>query len=177
MTVDWKRMYSLALSVAFYALPALVLITLNICIFCLLRHSRQKFSTVDQKSMTIIRRHQQVSNNIACVVLIFLVCHLPFRVISLWFTFAPVAAIRKLSLNQMLLIIYFSRGFLYLNHSINPLIYNFGSNHFRGKFRVLIWTIRQSLCGKTRRKMSRTSLSSSYITMKTLTIRHKSLSN
>ena len=176
MNAEWKRMFTLSLSVTFYALPALLLLAINCRIFWLLRKSRQTFSDADQNSKTIIRRHQHVSNNIACVVLIFLICHLPFRVTSLWFTFAHVAAIRRLNLNQIMLIIYSSRACFYLNHAVNPLLYNFGSNNFRVKFRALVWTIWQKMCGQKRRKLSHTSFTSTHMVLKTVTVRHKSQS-
>jgi len=174
MNAVWKRAYAVLLTVSFYALPALMLLAINIRIYLVLRRSSHSFCDVDRKNVTA-RRHQQVSNNIACVVLIFLLCHMPLRVTALWFTFAPVSDIRRLSLNQMLLIIYMSRCCFYLNHAINPVLYNFVSSKFQEEICSLAWSLKQTMCCVLqRRKMSHSSYTSSHVTGKTAVVKNNS---
>ncbi|XP_052238375.1 thyrotropin-releasing hormone receptor-like [Dreissena polymorpha] len=78
-----------------------------------------------------VKRHRQVGNNIASIVGIFFLCHLPFRIVSLWLVFAALETIERLGLEKYLLLIYSARICFYINHAINPVIYNFVSSKFR----------------------------------------------
>ncbi|WAR25344.1 NMUR2-like protein, partial [Mya arenaria] len=134
---NWKRVYILLMSSCFFILPAVALLVINWHMFCLLRRNCHQFVTSGNKR-EYERRQKQVANNVASIVVIFFLCHLPFRVSGLWFTFAPIPEIRRLGLENILLLIYLSRVLFYLNHAINPLVYNFVSSKFRESFKE-VW--------------------------------------
>ncbi|XP_052781548.1 pyrokinin-1 receptor-like [Mya arenaria] len=156
---DWKRFYILLMSSCFFILPAVGLLVINCHIYWLLRRSCHQFTTSGNKR-EYRRRQNQVANNVASIVLIFFLCHLPFRVSGLWFTFAPTDKIRNLGLEKLLLIIYSSRICFYLNHAINPLVYNFASSKFRETLPE-IWT-RTKLCRLVERESTRSGSAAKY---------------
>jgi len=126
-------MYVVISIVLFYALPAIMLVYLNLRIYCILRRSgNTSMIPTDNRRQNYSDR--KVANNVAIIVLIFFACNLPFRVTSLWFTFEDKDSIYELGLEKYLLLVYSSRICLYLNHAINPLIYNFVSTKFRASF-------------------------------------------
>jgi len=80
------------------------------------------------------KRQRQVANNIFSIVSIFFVCHLPYRATSMYLTFVDRRVVGQLGLERYLLILYSARICFYINHAINPLIYNFVSTKFRRAF-------------------------------------------
>ena len=77
------------------------------------------------------KRQNQVANIIASIVTVFFICHLPFRVAGLWLSFADPSTIGRLGLERYLGIVYSTRILFYLNHALNPVVYNFVSTKFR----------------------------------------------
>ena len=83
------------------------------------------------------RLQNQVINIIASIVVLFFICHLPLRVASLWFTFEDKHVIASLGLERYLNILFSTRIMFYLNHALNPIVYNFVSTKFRSALRTL----------------------------------------
>jgi hypothetical protein len=83
------------------------------------------------------KRQNQVANIIASIVTVFFICHLPFRVAGLWLSFADPSTIGRLGLERYLGIVYSTRILFYLNHALNPVVYNFVSTKFRCALRDL----------------------------------------
>ena len=92
-----------------------------------------------------LKKHQIV-NTIASLVLIFFICHLPFRIAVLWFSFEDKHVIWDLGLERFLLILYSTRIMFYTNHALNPVIYNFVSSKFRSDLRILCRTASLKKC-------------------------------
>lgn len=85
------------------------------------------------------RLQKQVMHIIWSIVCVFFLCHLPFRAYSLWMIFGNKEQILKLGLEFHLLLLYYSRMFLFLNHAVNPILYNFVSTKFRRSFMNLLY--------------------------------------
>ncbi|CAG5120276.1 unnamed protein product [Candidula unifasciata] len=95
----------------------------------------------------IVRLKRQMTQIIITVVLVFFICHTPFRTIALWSMFSPPHAAEGIDFITYITMIYMTRILWYSNHAINPFVYNFVSRKFR---RALIW-----LCCEKRRKHAR----------------------
>ena len=137
VTEVWKKTYVVLISFLLYLLPVAILFVFNIHMYIMLRRSCQLQNT-NKSSRDITRKQRQVANNIASLVCIFFICHLPYRTLGLWLTFVNPKLIMKLGNYRLLVLIYTSRIFFYLNHAINPLIYNFVSSKFRNAICVLL---------------------------------------
>ena len=91
-----------------------------------------------------LRLRWQVINIIVTVVCVFFICHLPYRVVSIWIMLENKQKLRNIGLETYLNIIYSARILLYLNHALNPILYNFVSTKFRMALRFLIIPKRRS---------------------------------
>lgn len=138
----WRRTFVTCLCVFYFVIPFIVLLILYCRICYILQISKHNKESNELKnscqSRQRYRLRAQVINIITCLVLLFFVFHLPFRVISIWFTFADRNAIHKLGLNKMFDIVYSARILFYFNHAVNPILYNFVSTKFRNALKVTI---------------------------------------
>jgi hypothetical protein len=60
---------------------------------------------------------------LATVVFFFFICLLPFRVFTMYIILAPESSVENMGQELYYNILYFSRVMLYLNSSINPVLY------------------------------------------------------
>jgi len=141
MVLYWQKMYATLQFALFFVTPFLVLLILY-CIICNILYSTQGEKDINsmnnsQHSCCNRRRVRlQVINIIICLVLLFFIFHLPYRIVSMWFTFAERHEIHSLGIERYYNLLYSVRILFYLNHAMNPIIYNFVSTKFRTALRI-----------------------------------------
>lgn len=138
--LQWQKAYIVVLSVLFFVLPSLILLGLY-CKICHVLYVARKESirlgqTNTYKDKKRLKR--QIINILTSIVLLFFVCHLPYRVLGIWMTFGSGREIRNLGFETYYNILYSSRIMFYLNHAANPIIYNFVSTKFRNALKYMI---------------------------------------
>ncbi len=79
--------------------------------------------------------HRRVIYMLGSVVVVFFFCWLPVRVTMLWQIFAPPVHFERLGFHKIMIMLICMRFLLYVNSSINPLLYNLISTKFRGAFK------------------------------------------
>lgn len=126
----------------YFVIPFFILFILYFRICQVLRITKKNADSRELTEYHHFRPRQrvrvQVINIIVSLVLIFFVFHLPYRVVSMWFTFADKYDIHNLGIYTYFNIVYSARIFFYLNHAINPIIYHFVSSKFRNALRFLL---------------------------------------
>ncbi|XP_071176619.1 QRFP-like peptide receptor [Mytilus edulis] len=85
-----------------------------------------------------LRLRWQVVNIIATIICMFFIRHLPYRVVSIWLMLEDKQKLATMGLETYLNIIYSARLMLYLNHALNPILYNFVSTKFRMALRSFL---------------------------------------
>lgn len=144
---QWQRGYILFMSTVVYVLPCLILFVLYFRVCRTLVNSRDtSLHGVESTYRETRRLRGQVINIITTVVVVFFICHLPIRVVSLWVIFIDQTELQKLGLERYLNLLYSARILFYLNHALNPILYNFVSK----KFRTAFWWFWKSKCSSTR---------------------------
>ncbi|KAL4229344.1 hypothetical protein ACF0H5_012383 [Mactra antiquata] len=143
MSPDWHRLYVAILCICYFVVPFLILLILYCRICYILQISNHDITSGELRKDSKQSRYRhrlraQVVNIIVCLVLLFFMFHLPYRIISMWFTFGDQRAIHSLGLHKLFHIIYSVRILFYFNHAVNPIIYNFVSSKFRNALRCLI---------------------------------------
>lgn len=81
-------------------------------------------------------QRRQIIHMMMAVVVLFFICHLPMRVILLFYTFSSKKTIDFISPEIQLNMLNAARTLFYLNSSINPILYNALSNKFRKAFKM-----------------------------------------
>ncbi|XP_067652814.1 growth hormone secretagogue receptor type 1-like [Haliotis asinina] len=144
----WHRVYIVLITSFFFVIPLLFILTLyskvGTKLISLYRIERQKLETYPKE---IVKLKRQMIQIIVTVVLVFFICHTPYRALVIWTMFEDRGTLRNLGLEGYLAVLYFPRILLYSNHAINPFVYNFVSRKFR---RALLW-----VCCDRRRNGSR----------------------
>lgn len=136
----WQKMYVVSVALFFFGLPCLLIFCLYFKICCVLKAARKENINLDDAHKYRDRKvlQFQVMNIITSIVFLFFICHLPFRVIGLWLAFEDMQKVVKLGLEAYYTILYFGRIMFYLNHAMNPIIYNFVSTKFRHAMRYML---------------------------------------
>ncbi|XP_045197504.2 growth hormone secretagogue receptor type 1-like [Mercenaria mercenaria] len=127
----WQEIFIVLLAVLFFLIPCLTLFLLNCHLCRVLNQAGEYDMCIHQAGNDRRKRQNQVANIIASIVTVFFICHLPFRVAGLWLSFADPRTIGRLGLERYLGIVYSTRILFYLNHALNPVVYNFVSTKFR----------------------------------------------
>ena len=147
VTTNWQKCYVIVYSVLVYVVPVVLLSVLYANVIRQLnsttRHSIE-FNDGYRCNEERYRIRRQVIHIIICVVIVFFICHLPFRVITLFFIFSDTKTLIDLGLESYLSLLNYSRCLLYLNHALNPILYNFVSTKFRIAFKFLFFTSSRS---------------------------------
>lgn len=140
MVLGWQKIYSCLQFALFFVAPFLVLLILYviICHILYFTHNEKDIHNNSHNSSGHRRRVRlQVINIIICLVLLFFIFHLPYRIVSMWFTFADRHEIHSLGIERYYNLLYSVRILFYLNHAMNPIIYNFVSTKFRSALRIV----------------------------------------
>jgi len=127
----WQIGYVVLLTSVFFIVPAIMLFAMNCHMYRMLRDTCSQAQNIGNGYNQSRKRQRQVANNIFSIVSIFFVCHLPYRATSMYLTFVDRRVVGQLGLERYLLILYSARICFYINHAINPLIYNFVSTKFK----------------------------------------------
>lgn len=138
----WHRVYVVSLCFLFFVLPFSILLVLY-CRICYIIHFTDPDApngSLNDSSHCKNRRSLriQVLNIIICLVVLFFLFHLPYRVVSMWFIFAEKGDLHNLGIETYFNILYSARTLFYFNHAMNPIIYNFVSTKFRCALRGML---------------------------------------
>ncbi|RUS84198.1 hypothetical protein EGW08_008038, partial [Elysia chlorotica] len=146
--MPWQKIYLVVSAFGFFILPLLVILLLYtkvyIKLLTLFRRGQERYLTYPRE---FLRLRRQMTQIIITVVLVFFICHTPYRTIVLLSIFSPSSYPEGMEPESYFAMIYMSRFLLYSNHAINPFVYNFVSRKFR---RALTW-----LCCEKRKRIVR----------------------
>lgn len=139
VTHTWQLLYFISIFTVFFCVMFFVMLYFTLKIFRTLAH-RQLFinKSADRYAKKILHERRQMIRLIVVVVIMFFVCLVPQRAISLWLIFANKIDIISLKLEGYLLLKTFPRVLVYMNSAINPIIYNFTSTKFKYAFKSLL---------------------------------------
>ncbi|OXA52588.1 Growth hormone secretagogue receptor type 1, partial [Folsomia candida] len=129
----WAQLYFLSSIVIFFFLPLLTLIGLYWVISKNLMSDPSGAGRCCPDHPTM-RARRQVVIMLATVVFFFFICLLPFRVFTMYIILAPDSWVESMGQELYYNVLYFCRVMLYLNSSINPVLYNVMSSKFREAF-------------------------------------------
>ncbi|KAK7505242.1 hypothetical protein BaRGS_00003404 [Batillaria attramentaria] len=148
IVLPWHKVYIVITTAVFFILPMLAILVLyanvGFRLISLFKTEQEKLQSYPRE---IVKMKRQMIQIIVTVVLIFFICHTPYRAVVLWSMFGNRMTVTGLPLELYLSLIYMTRILLYSNHAINPFVYNFVSRKFR---RALLW-----LCCERRQKARR----------------------
>ena len=141
----WHPIYYIVVFVLFFVIPSIILLILYAMI--------SKKLTSDSKSIpnssNFKRRHQirrQVVLMLASVCITFFICLLPFRLMTLWIIMSTQEEVVKIGMETYYTLLFICRLLLYVNSSINPILYNLISCKFRAAFcRILKVDLRSQM--------------------------------
>ncbi|XP_076449131.1 neuropeptides B/W receptor type 2-like [Babylonia areolata] len=143
---SWHKVYIVVTTSLFFVLPLLAIYVLysKVCLklIRLFKTEREKLQSYPRE---IVRLKRQMIQIIVTVVMIFFICHTPYRALVLWTMFEDRRTLAEINFESYLTLFYMTRILLYSNHAINPFVYNFVSRKFR---RALLW-----LCCERRRRV------------------------
>lgn len=128
----WHRFYIISMMLAFYVIPSAVFVYVYVAIIRRLSFDDIRMS-LDEKRRRhhILKTRQQLVHMLVAIILAFLICVLPFRVVSLWFIYTPKHKVLALGTESYNYLRWIPRLLLYVNSAINPLIYSMVSSKFR----------------------------------------------
>ncbi|CAH3030596.1 unnamed protein product [Porites evermanni] len=139
-SVEAQKIYTVFVAVALYVIP-LTVISLLYFLIC---HNLNSSQATTQEGAT--RARKSVIRMLVIVVVLFLVCWLPFHVMTLYQNFKPESA-RQIVFFQVFM---FSLWLMFSNSCCNPIVYAVFNRNYRREFgRLLRCQTRGSkLCGK-----------------------------
>ena len=133
LNADWHPFYFYITFILFFAIPFVILLML----YCFISKKLTSDSKSISASSNLQRRTQvrrQVVLMLASVCVTFFVCLLPFRLMTLWIILSSPAEIAKIGMEVYYILLFTCRLLLYVNSSINPILYNVISSKFRCAF-------------------------------------------
>ncbi|KAK3104925.1 hypothetical protein FSP39_013284 [Pinctada imbricata] len=135
----WKVVYIMAIFVVFFILTSFVLIFLigKMC-QSLLQNMSLLVDAVNTEMKKKIYNRKRVVIMLILVATLFFVCLLPQRIVSIWIIFADRRDLIQLGFEGYLNLLTFTRVAMFLNSSINPIIYNTLSAKFKIALRCLL---------------------------------------
>lgn len=136
----WMKLYVISTTVLFFALPfCLLTIIYSIIIVKMSTESKSLCKSsgsgreVSGSSNGLQARRKTVMM-IGVVVVLFFVCLLPIRVLTIWLAYAQVKDVHALGFEGWQNLTSFVRVMFYMNSATNPVVYNLMSSRFRQAF-------------------------------------------
>ena len=128
-----QQYYVMSTIVVFYVIPFVASLILYATICNQLRNSFSKTLVGgDERRVKVSwSQRRQIIIMMFTVAIMFFICLLPFKLISVWTTFDAVLFIKVLGMDGFITIMYVARMMFYLNSTINPIIYSLVSTRFR----------------------------------------------
>ncbi|KAI8489013.1 hypothetical protein Bbelb_332370 [Branchiostoma belcheri] len=128
----WKNHYTTVITVGFFVLP---LLALSVMYFAIGRRLiRPPAGETSAHLQAQHRSRRRVVLMLGTVVAVFFVCLLPHRLFQLWLLYAPTNQMEWLGLLGFVKLTIFMRMMVYINCSLNPIIYTLFSTRFRTAF-------------------------------------------
>ena len=135
----WQRAFIVANFIVFFAFPFVILLFMYIMIIRQLMSDSIRILTKNDRCAKYTHRsRKQVVRMLIIIIILFFVSLCPIRVVSLWMIFTPVENIRRLGLEGYLNVLSFARIMMYLNSSVNPVIYSLTSSKFKLAFKRVL---------------------------------------
>ena len=126
---DVQKAYFVVNALLTYIIPCAMLITIYILMIINIKDARQRSPQI--KSIQERHMYKNTIRSVYVVVIVFFICHLPYRVVGIWLVFENTTRIVDLGLEMYLILMYASRLVFYINHSLNPILYSFVSSNVR----------------------------------------------
>lgn len=129
----WHPIYYIVVFVMFFVIPFVILLIL----YAMISRKLTSDSKAIPNSSNFKRRHQirrQVVLMLASVCVTFFICLLPFRLMTLWIIMSTQEEVVKIGMETYYILLFVCRLLLYVNSSINPILYNLISCKFRAAF-------------------------------------------
>ena len=135
----WQRAFIVANFIVFFALPFFILLFMYIMIIRQLMSDSIRIITKNDRCAKYTHRsRKQVVRMLIIIIILFFVSLCPIRVVSLWQIFTSVENLQRLGLEGYLNILSFARIMMYLNSSVNPVIYSLTSSKFKLAFKRVL---------------------------------------
>ena len=135
----WQKAFVISCFVVFFALPFFILLLMYILIIRqLMSDSLRILNKSDRCARYVHRSRKQVVRMLIITVTLFFVTLCPMRVVILWKMYTPMDDIAKLGIEGYYGLLSFSRIMMYLNSSLNPVIYSLTSSKFKLAFKRVL---------------------------------------
>ncbi|XP_019615124.1 PREDICTED: neuromedin-U receptor 2-like [Branchiostoma belcheri] len=135
----WAKVYLLSSAAVFYFLP---IVLLSGCCLVISRHLNTPDiqPSVGQRAAmdNRIRSRKQVTYMLLAVAVLFFICLLPYRSTLLGLMYAPQEMMQLMGNKGLLILIIICRIMVYINSTVNPILYNITSTKFRRAFKQAI---------------------------------------
>ncbi|KAI8490654.1 neuromedin U receptor [Branchiostoma belcheri] len=135
----WAKVYLLSSAAVFYFLP---IVLLSGCCLVISRHLNTPDiqPSVGQRAAmdNRIRSRKQVTYMLLAVAVLFFICLLPYRSTLLGLMYAPQEMMQLMGHKGLLILIIICRIMVYINSTVNPILYNITSTKFRRAFKQAI---------------------------------------
>ena len=134
----WHPIYYFVIFVTFFTIPFMILVWIYALIARRLTSDSKTLTSSTNHLSRQVQIRRQVVLMLASVCITFFVCLLPFRLMTLWIIFSSPEDIVNLGMETYYILLFVCRILLYVNSSVNPILYNVISSKFRTAFcRVL----------------------------------------
>ncbi|XP_035674328.1 neuromedin-U receptor 2-like [Branchiostoma floridae] len=135
----WAKVYLLSSAVVFYFVP---IVLLSGCCLVISRHLNNPDAqpSVGQRAAMVnrIRSRKQVTYMLLAVAVLFFICLLPYRVTMLGLIYDVQKMLQLMGRKSVLILIMICRIMVYINSTVNPILYNINSTKFRSAFKQAI---------------------------------------
>lgn len=130
-----EKAYLVGISAVYFFLPFVFLVALYALISKQLITDKYISQKTSERSCTHIKTRRQVVIMLLAVVVLFFVCLAPHVFFRLWLTFTKPDTLKSFGRERLQNLLNFTRIMLYLNSTVNPIVYNMMSSKFRISFR------------------------------------------
>ncbi|XP_074644015.1 QRFP-like peptide receptor [Tubulanus polymorphus] len=165
-----SRAFFTANIVFFFFIPMIMLAVLYANIISKLFTDSSHLLQTNASRNTGLRNRRQVVFMLVSIIILFITCMLPFRILTMYLMYTPMTRIKvEVGVYRMFYLILFARVMYYLNSACNFLVYNAHSTKFRCAFRAVLCRrgkiVAENNGGTYDRRMTLTSLYSSGATV------------